>query len=160
MVETTVITLVGGGVVTLGVWYAKGRLSTVVTTDDVDPQATPTEADLSEVRDMAQRAIDKATEAQAAANTAASEVESLAQLLVENDSEFDEPLLVRFQDRLDSIEAELQRQSRVETERAVSMGRIAAVLEDMEGVDADAVDMEELAEQLPESGPLSAHRED
>lgn len=147
-------TVLGGGVVSLAVWYAKGQLASIVTDDEIDPAATPTEADIQEVRDMAQRAIEEATEAQDMAQTARDDIRELSQLLVESTNDADDPLLVRIQDRLDSIESELQRQSRVETERAVSMGRIAKVLEDMDGVDADAVDMEELADHIPETGPL------
>lgn len=151
MVDVWVFTVVGGGVVSLGVWYAKGQLSSIVTDDDVDPSETPTEAELQEVCEMAEEAMREATEAQAMAEHATSEIQSLSAMLVESTSDADDPLLVRIQDRLDNIESELQRQSRVETERAVSMGRIAKVLEDMDGVDADSVDVDELYERLPDA---------
>lgn len=149
MAEVWVLTVVGGGVVSLTVWYLKGELSSVVTDAEVDPEQTPTTDDIAEVREMAEKAIHEATEAQAMAESAQADIRELSNLLVESTSDADNPLLVRIQNRLDSIESELQRQSRVETERAVSMGRIATALEDMDGVDADAVDMEELYDKLP-----------
>lgn len=152
MADVWLWTVIGGGVVSLGVWVAKGQLKSVVTTSDVDPEETPTRAELAEVREMAQSAKRRAEEAHGTAEEARTEIQSLSELLVENTNDVDEPLLVRFQNRLESIEAELQRQSRVETERAVSMGRIAKVLEGMDGVDADAIDMDELREQLPAGG--------
>jgi len=156
MPETLVITVVGGLAVSLLGWHFKTELSSVVTTTDVDPEQTPTKQDLAEVRSMAQSAKRRAEDAHATAESARSEIQSLSELLVENSTEADEPLLVRMQDRLVSIEAELQRQSRVETERAVTMGRLARALEDIDGVDADDVDVKELYDRLPDGGEKRA----
>lgn len=150
------ITVVGG----LALWYSKSQLSAILTSADINPAKTPTESDLAEVRDMAEQAMAKASDAQATAELARQSIDDLTHQLVEATNQADEPLLVRIQTRLETIEEELQRQSRVETERAVNMGRIAAILENMDGVDADDVDLEELAEQLPETSPLSDYGRD
>lgn len=145
--------IVVGAVGTLGtvivaplvVWKVKGWLNGIATVSE-----------LQEVREMAQGAQQTAGEAQRTADETRQDLDSLVGQLVESTSDVDTPLLARIQDDLEGlrsdvnkIEAELRRQSRVETEQTVNLGRLVSALE-QSGVEVDEELRDELEDRIPD----------
>jgi len=151
MAERWIVVLVVGTLVSpVAVWWVKSQVDRIATVDDV-----------AEVRDVAESAQQTAAQAQRTADGTRDDLDSLLAQLVESTSDVDTPLLARIQDDLEGlradvndIEAELRRQSRVETEQSVNLGRLVSALESS-GVEVDDALRDELENSLPnDSNPV------
>lgn len=137
------------------VWKIKGWLDSLARVEDV-----------KEVREMAQGAQRSADDAQNTAIETRNDLDKLVGQLVESTSDVDTPLLARIQDNLEdlrddvnAIEAELRRQSRVETEQTVNLGRLVSALE-QSGVEVDEDLRDELEDRIPNDSPQSPDTDD